>query len=193
MGDVLVDIVDPRPVESGQYVPITFNGPDEQDATSYTAYERNQRGGSPLRSRESLQGQDSPVIEGFRVVYPESGVCWQAPSDPVGPPIPVSVLQDNCYGLKTPILKICAVTPWVVFRGCYPTIADARNRVNARSVDPKNSCYTNEPCVYWTRTPARKLDSRFAAKSARSLIAIPPFLRCMPESRSRISVTSYTF
>jgi len=72
-GDVLVDIVDPRRLNPGSTYRITFNGPDGQDATSYTL--TNVTSGEVLlEERESLQGQDSPVIEGFRVVIrnPES-------------------------------------------------------------------------------------------------------------------------
>lgn len=75
-GEVLVDIVDPRELVPASTYRITFRDTTIAGETQAYAYSLSNTTTNKvlLDKRESMQGQDSPVVEGFRVIIrnPES-------------------------------------------------------------------------------------------------------------------------
>jgi hypothetical protein len=74
-GEVLVDIVDPRMLRENNSYRVTFRDTTLNGMTYAYAYTlTNTTGGRELLvDRQSLDGQDSPVVEGLRVILRNSG------------------------------------------------------------------------------------------------------------------------
>jgi len=100
-GDVLVDIVDPRRVKANNSYRITFRDTTLNSETYAYAYTLTNvtSGAVLLENRESLNGQDSPVVEGVRLVLRNPGTAgklvdngWSTTSDL---PVEVSVVSKT--------------------------------------------------------------------------------------------------
>ena len=75
-GDVLVDIVDPRRLRENHSYQVTFRDTTINDETYAYAYSltNTTTGTVLLENRQSLEGQDSPVVDGLRVIIRNAGV-----------------------------------------------------------------------------------------------------------------------